>query len=57
MRRRYIVYHDGRAVGWVHAANPMEAIKRVAAITGKPVNECAARMFELRRPASSGSSE
>ncbi len=39
MRQRYIVYHNGRAIGWVHAHNPMEAINRVAAITGKPTDE------------------
>ena len=48
MRQRYIVYYNGRAIGWVHAANPVEAIRRVAAVTGKPVDECAARMFEVK---------
>ena len=57
MRRRYLVYHVGRAVGWVHAHDPMEAIKRVAAITGKPANECAAVMFEVGRASPSQSSD
>jgi Flp pilus assembly CpaF family ATPase len=46
MRQRYIVYHDGRAVGWVHAENPMEAIQRVAMMTGKPAEARAAVQFE-----------
>jgi hypothetical protein len=50
MRRRSIVYHDGRAIGWVHAANPMEAIKRVAKMTNKSAGECAALLFEVRKP-------
>ena len=32
MRQRYIVYHHGGAIGWVHAHNPVAAINRVAAI-------------------------
>jgi hypothetical protein len=54
MRQRYIVYHNGRAIGWVHAHNPMEAIQRVAAITGKPVNECAALLWPVQLPAARG---
>lgn len=50
MRQRYIVYHEGRAVGWVHAENPMEAIKRVAKMTNQPCENCAALLFEVRTP-------
>ena len=57
MRHRYFVYFNGRTIGWVHAHNPMEAINRVAAITGKPAEQCAARMFELRPSMSSESSD
>lgn len=49
MRQRYIVYHNGRAVGWVHAENPMEATNRVAKMTGRPAGECAALLFESAR--------
>jgi hypothetical protein len=47
-RKRYIVLHAGKGIGWVHAEHPMEAIKRVARMTGKPAEECAAVLFELR---------
>ena len=48
MRRSYIVYYDGRAVGWVYAHDPMEATKRVAKMTNKPAEECAALLFEVQ---------
>jgi hypothetical protein len=53
MRRRYIVYHAGRAIGWVHAVSAIEAIMRVAKMTKKPADECAALLFEVRQPHSS----
>ena len=54
MRHRYIVLHAGKGIGWVHAENPMEAIGRIAAITGKPADECEALLFEVRRPKGRG---
>jgi hypothetical protein len=49
-RKRYVVQHAGKGIGWVHATAPIEAIKKVAALTGKPAEECTAVLFEVRRP-------
>ena len=49
-KKRYVVLHAGKGIGWVHAENAVEAIKRVAKITGKPADECAALLFEVRQP-------
>jgi hypothetical protein len=50
-----VVLYAGKGIGWVHAINPMEAIRRVAVMTGKPADECAALLFEVRPPNSSKS--
>jgi hypothetical protein len=49
-RKRYIVLHAGKGIGWVHAENPFEAVKRVVAMTDKPAEECTAVLLEVRRP-------
>ena len=54
MRQRYIVFHAGKAVGWVHATTAEEAIRKVCRITGNDARDCTAAkrpIVSARNPA------
>ena len=48
MRQRYVVFHEGKPIGWVHAATAEEAIKKVCKVTGRPADHCSAMPCRVR---------
>jgi hypothetical protein len=42
MRRRYIVFYEGKSIGWVHAVTAEQAIRKVSKVTGHLAEDCTA---------------
>ena len=47
--QRYVVYHNGRALGWVNAESPVAAVMKVSLITQKPPEQCNAIGSDVRQ--------
>jgi len=47
--QRFVVIHKGEAVGWITAASPEAAMKMVAELSGRPLNELTAAICETPR--------
>lgn len=50
MRHRYVVLHQGKPVGWVHARSAEHAIRKVCRVTDHHRDECMAAPFHVRKP-------
>ncbi len=44
MRQRYVVYHEGKGIGWVNAATAEKAIQKVCKVTGREPADCTATL-------------
>ena len=49
MRQRYVVLHEGKSIGWVHAVTAEEAIRKVCKVTDHDPDECTAVLFHVRQ--------